>query len=73
MALGAEAAEKGEQIMAAAMIGESGNMCGSVLIVDFPDRQALDAWLKEEPYVTGGVWDEIEIIPCKVAPAFARR
>lgn len=45
-------------------------MIGSVLIVDFPTREALDGWLKVEPYVVGDVWKQIEITPCKVPPMF---
>jgi hypothetical protein len=28
---------------------QSETMCGSALTVDFPDRKAVDAWLKDEP------------------------
>lgn len=59
-------------IMGAATLNEAGDMNGSVMIVDFPDRAALDAWLAGEPYVTGDVWREIEIIPCKVGPSFVK-
>lgn len=56
--------------MAAAMLDEAGQMNGSVMIGDFPDRAALDAWLAQEPYVTGLVWQTVEIVPCKIGPAF---
>ena len=36
-------------------------MKGSVLILDFPDRAALDDYLRNEPYVTEGVWETIEV------------
>jgi hypothetical protein len=52
------------------LLDERGNMTGSALIVDFPDRAALDHWLAEEPYVTGKVWQRIEILPCKIGPSF---
>jgi uncharacterized protein len=42
-------------------------MVGSVLLVDFPDRAALDAWIQADPYVTGGVWAEIEVAPFRPA------
>ncbi len=56
--------------MAAAMLDETGQMNGSVMIGEFPDRAALDAWLAAEPYVTGQVWQTFEVIPCKIGPAF---
>ncbi|TCN26195.1 YciI family protein [Mesobacillus foraminis] len=46
------------------------NMIGSMMVVDYPSREELDKWLKEEPYVVGNVWQNIEIKPCRVAPIF---
>lgn len=66
------ASEKGEHLYGAALLDGTGKMIGSFLVVDYPDREALDAWLKTEPYVLGNVWDRIEITPCKVAPTFSR-
>jgi len=40
---------------------------GSVVIVDFESRAALDAWLALDPYVTGDVWRGIEVHPFRVA------
>jgi uncharacterized protein len=34
---------------------------GSAVIVDFPSRTELDAYLKIEPYVVQCVWKEIKI------------
>jgi uncharacterized protein YciI len=34
---------------------------GSAIIVDFPSRAELDAYLKIEPYVVQCVWKEIKI------------
>ncbi|MCB1538930.1 MAG: hypothetical protein H6865_04470 [Rhodospirillales bacterium] len=70
IALSNEAIKRGEQLLGAAMLNEDGAMKGSVMIVDFPDRATLDAWLRVEPYVTGKVWQDIEIIPCRIGPSF---
>ena len=67
-----EAARKGEHLYGAALLDETGKMIGSFLVVEYPDREALDAWLKTEPYVLGNVWQRIEVIPCKVAPIFSK-
>ena len=40
-----------------------GQMIGSMIVYEFPDRKALDEKLKEEPYITEGVWVKIDIIP----------
>lgn len=62
---------KGHVRMGAAMLDENGKMVGSSLIVDFPSRDAMQAWLDADPYVTGKVWQRIEVIPCQIAPSFA--
>ena len=36
-------------------------MKGSVLIMDFPDQAALDAYIAAEPYAVEHVWEKIEI------------
>lgn len=41
---------------------------GSVLVLDFPDRAALDAWLAEEPFVLAGVYASVDVKPFIKAP-----
>ena len=36
-------------------------------MADFPSREELDAWLDHDPYVTGGVWQQVEVAPFRVA------
>lgn len=67
----AESVASGNQLIGAAMMDDSGVMNGSVMIMDFPDRAALDAWLAREPYIAGKVWERVEVIPCKVPDTFA--
>jgi len=40
-------------------------MIGSLLVIDFPDRSAADAWLAEAPFTTGGVFGDATIYPYK--------
>ncbi len=70
IAYGENAAKSGEQIIAAALLDQEDKMRGSLLIVDFEDIEALNKWLDTEAYITGNVWKDIDIIPCKLAPAF---
>lgn len=65
-----EAIKRGEQIMGGALLSEEGQMKGSVMIVDFENREELDKWLQVEPYVTGNVWQDIEVIPFRIGPSF---
>ena len=52
----------GKQIICAGgLLDDSGKMKGSVLIVDFSDRNALNDYLQHETYVIEGVWQKIEV------------
>jgi hypothetical protein len=70
LALSDAAVKTGEQLVGAALLDDAGKMRGSVMIVDYPSRKEVDEWLAREPYVTGGVWKRIEVLPCKVGPSF---
>ncbi|BDH62241.1 hypothetical protein MTP04_23710 [Lysinibacillus sp. PLM2] len=62
----------GEHLYGAAILDDDGKMIGSIMIVDYPSREALDNWLKVEPYVVANVWQKIDIQPCSVAPIFLK-
>lgn len=51
-----------------ALLDEEGRMVGSMAIVEFADRADLDRWLETDPYVTGGVWQDIQVRPYRRAP-----
>ena len=36
---------------------------GSTMIVDFDSREALDAWLQDEPFLKEGVYSHIDVKP----------
>ncbi|HYP82328.1 YciI family protein [Variovorax sp.] len=38
-------------------------MIGSLLIADFEDRAALDAWLEGEPFTQQGVYESVTVRP----------
>ena len=48
-------------ICAGGLLDDEGKMKGSALVMEFPDRAALDEYLKNEPYVTTDVWQKIEV------------
>ena len=37
---------------------DGGTVIGSLLAIDFPDRAAVSAWLKDEPFTKAGVYEE---------------
>ena len=71
--LGDQMKAEGKQIFGVAMLNEKGEMMGSAIICEFDSRTELNEWLKVEPYVTGRVWEKIQVIPCKVGPSFIAR
>lgn len=58
----------GNFIIGGAMLDEKGNMKGSTMIVEFSNEEELKKWMDEEPYITQGVWQKIEVHPFRVAP-----
>lgn len=59
--------QEGHVPLGGAILDEEGQMVGSVMVVDFPTREDVDAWLATDPYVTAGVWKEIEVHPFRGA------
>lgn len=57
---------EGTFIEGGAILDGEGNMIGSTLYVAFDDRADLDHWLETDPYVTGDVWQEIEVQPIRL-------
>ncbi|WP_105170015.1 YciI family protein [Pseudoalteromonas sp. T1lg23B] len=51
-----------------AMLDDQGKMIGSSVHVEFPNREALDSWLTQDPYVSEKVWDRIEICEARLVP-----
>ncbi|WFF41744.1 hypothetical protein EVC62_09665 [Salinicola endophyticus] len=61
-----ELARQGKFLSGGAFLDENGKMIGSNAHFQFEDRAALDAWLETEPYLTGRVWEHIEIREVKL-------
>lgn len=57
----------GSMILGGAMLDDKGIMIGSVMVVEMPDRAAVDAWLAQDAYSTDGVWKKVEVRPFRVA------
>lgn len=67
-----ELVANGQALYGAALHDDAGTMIGSMMVLEFPSRAELDAWLTVEPYVVGKVWENITVIPCQTAPSFVR-
>ena len=57
----------GNFIVGGAMLNDEGNMIGSTMVVQFESDEQLEQWKQNDPYVTGKVWNRIEVRPFKVA------
>jgi len=44
-----------------AILNKQGKMIGSSAHVEFPSRAEVDAWVKQDPYTIGRVWNSVEI------------
>ena len=54
-------------VLGGAMLDDGGKMIGSTMVVQFETEEGLKEWMKKEPYITGKVWEKIEVRPFKVA------
>jgi uncharacterized protein len=63
----AELKKGGEFLCGGAILNDEGKMIGSMILYEFPDRAALDERIRDEPYITKGVWKKIEIQPFRLA------
>ena len=48
-------------ICAGGLLDDEGKMKGSLLVMEFQNREELDEYLAHEPYVVEHVWEIIEI------------
>jgi uncharacterized protein YciI len=65
--------DNGKWLYATAILNDDGKMIGSMIVCEFPSRDELEQWLKEEPYVVGNVWQKIEVNRAQVAPFCANQ
>ena len=51
------------------LLDDEGAMCGSMLVLDLPDRQALEEFVAGDPYTKAGLFERMSIHGWKqVAP-----
>jgi hypothetical protein len=58
--------EQGHLIEGGAILDDDGKMIGSTLYMQFDSREELQQYIDEDPYVTGKVWEKIEVKPIKL-------
>jgi uncharacterized protein len=60
----------GHLLVGGALVDDNGGMIGSACVAQFATHAELDEWLRTDPYVTGNVWQDIQIMPYRVAPHY---
>ena len=59
---------QGHFLSAGAILDDKGKMVGSTLHLQFQDRASLDTCLNADPYVSGKVWEKLEIREVRLVP-----
>lgn len=59
--------QAGHLIAGGAILDEAEQMIGSTMFVEFDSKAELDQWLASDPYVTGNVWQDISVLPIRLA------
>ena len=57
----------GHFVMGGALLSPEGKMMGSMMVVDFDTEIHMNEWLQHDPYVTGNVWEKIDVKPFRKA------
>ena len=59
--------ESNHYLMGGATLDDEGKMNGSIMVVQFETEEGLKQFMENEPYITGNVWQHIEVKPFRVA------
>jgi uncharacterized protein YciI len=59
---------EGRFLSGGAILDAQEKMIGSTLHLEFPDRESLEAHLQKDPYISGKVWETIEIREARLVP-----
>ena len=62
---------KGKILCGLALLDAAEKMIGSVVICNMNNRAEVETWLAAEPYITGKVWEKVEIQDARIGPSFA--
>jgi uncharacterized protein YciI len=53
--------DSGVVVQAGPFLDEGGQMCGSLVVIDVPDRTAAGAWAAADPYAKAGLFAKVRI------------
>ena len=55
--------ERGHFVSGGGILDDDGNMIGSAVVYEFPDRESVEKCIAEDPYTRGDVWRDVTIRP----------
>ncbi|KAA2315477.1 YciI family protein [Pseudooceanicola sediminis] len=53
--------ETGVVMFGGPLLSDQGDMRGSLVVLDLPDRAAAEAWAAGDPYARAGLFEDVEI------------
>lgn len=62
----------GNGLFGGAILDNDGRMIGTIKIVQFETEEAFQDYMASEPFVTGGVWKDIQVLPFKMGPSYKK-
>jgi uncharacterized protein len=57
---------EGSVLLGAGIYDEASEVRGSVVIMDCESRASVDSYLQSEPFLTGGLWERVEVHELKL-------
>ena len=72
IALSDQLLSSGNGLFGGAILDEESRMVGTVKIVQFDTEEEFQKYMDSEPFVTGGVWKNIEVLPFKMGPSYKK-
>lgn len=60
-------------LVAGPLLDDEGGMRGSMILMDFEDRAAAEAFCAADPYVKAGLFERVEIRPMRASIGTAAR
>ena len=64
--------DEGHLLHAVALLDEGGTMIGTCAVYEYEKVEDLEKAFEVEPYLTGDVWREVTVTPCRVGPSFSK-
>jgi len=54
-------AKAGTFLSGGAILDNNGKMIGSSAHVEFPSKADVEAWIEQDPYTVGQVWEDVQV------------